>query len=48
MTRSLSAATALILVLSLTTAVQAQEKVTLRYGQIANSAHTLNKRALPG
>src|SRR3954451_25318600 len=46
MTRSLLAATALVLVLSLTTAVQAQEKVTLRYGQIANSARSVSSLGL--
>lgn len=46
MTRSLSAAAALVLILSLTTAVHAQEKVTLRYGQIANSARSISSAGL--
>jgi ABC-type nitrate/sulfonate/bicarbonate transport system substrate-binding protein len=46
MTRSLSAAAALVVVLSLATAVQAQEKVTLRYGQIANSARSISSAGL--
>src|SRR5476651_2335117 len=46
MTRPLLAATAIILCASLATAAQAQDKVTLRYGVIANSARSVSSLGL--
>src|SRR3954453_18798448 len=46
MTRSLSPAAALIVVLSLAPAVHAEEKAPLRYGQIANSARSVSSVGL--